>query len=263
MSPFGLNHAVVLTIGATLLFLAILGMLEVGIRRGRRELQNDPSGARAGLGSIESSVFALLGLLVAFTFAGAASRFEGRRLMIVSEANAIGTAWLRLDLLPPPSREDLRALFRQYLDARLATYEAIPDMVKVRAEIQRANALQSSIWTKSLESARSSGDTPATMLLLPALNQMFDISTTRIESTYDHPPWIIFVLLITLALLSALLAGHAMAPAKKHRPTHMIIFAFGLAATNFVILDLEYPRIGIFTVADADRVLYQLRDSMK
>jgi len=108
-------------------FVGMILLLEVGRRLGRRRQGRDEEGARAGLGAVEGAVFALLGLLIAFTFSGAAARFDTRRQMIVEEANAIGTAWLRLDLLPPAAQPELRDLVRRYLDARLAIYEKIPD----------------------------------------------------------------------------------------------------------------------------------------
>jgi hypothetical protein len=89
--------ASVLAIG---LFLGILFLLEIGRRAGLRRLARDSEGARTGLAVVEGAVFGLMGLLLAFTFSGAASRFDARRQLIVEEANAIGIAYLRLDLLP-------------------------------------------------------------------------------------------------------------------------------------------------------------------
>ena len=104
------------------LFVAMFAMLELGHRLGVRRRRIDAEGAAAGTGVVEGAVFALLGLLIAFTFSGAASRFDERRKLVVEEANAIGTAYLRLDLLPSAAQLDLRASFRRYLDARLAVY---------------------------------------------------------------------------------------------------------------------------------------------
>ena len=86
------------------LFLAMLVLLETGRRVGIRHLAEDGGGARQGLGIVEGAVFSLLGLLFAFTFSGASTRFEGRRYLIVEEANNIGTAWLRIDVLPAPAQ---------------------------------------------------------------------------------------------------------------------------------------------------------------
>src|SRR5262245_47909853 len=105
------------------IFLAagMLVLFEVGRRLGRRRRARDPEGAREGFAPIDGAIFGLLGLLVAFTFSGATSRFDTRRDLIVEEANDIGTAYLRLDLLPAPAQPPLRELFRRYTDSRLET----------------------------------------------------------------------------------------------------------------------------------------------
>jgi hypothetical protein len=95
-----MDYSSVVLLTTLALFLGMLLLLETGRRLGVRRLASDPEGARAGTGTVEGAVFALLGLLVAFTFSGAASRFDQRRDLIVEETNDIGTAYLRLDLLP-------------------------------------------------------------------------------------------------------------------------------------------------------------------
>src|SRR5262245_57741494 len=99
----------VATLFAGGLFLGMLLLVEVGRRIGLRRIAVDINGAREGLGVVDGAVFGLLGLLVAFTFSGAAARFDLRRDLIVQETNAIGTAYLRLDLLPPAAQPPLRA----------------------------------------------------------------------------------------------------------------------------------------------------------
>jgi hypothetical protein len=115
-------EAALLAVG---LFASLLACLEIGRRIGVRRAAQEGEAARAGAGVVEGAVFALLGLLIAFTFSGAASRFDHRRTLIVEEANAIGTAYLRLDLLPAAAQEELRESFRRYVDARLAVYRAV------------------------------------------------------------------------------------------------------------------------------------------
>ena len=245
---------------AVALFAIMLALQELGRRLGRRRATRDAEGARAGAGVVDGAVFALLGLLIAFTFSGAASRFEDRRKLIVDEANAIGTAYLRVDLLPAAAQGGLRDDFRRYVDARLAAYRALPDMDKVNAELARANALQRDIWSKAV--AATAG-TSAAVLVLPALNQMIDITTTRTMAAQMHPPAVIYALLIGLALLGAVLAGDAMSQAKRRDWVHIATFAFAIAAAVWVILDLEYPRLGFIRVDAFDAVLVEVRAGMK
>jgi hypothetical protein len=257
-----MDRIIVALIFATGLFVGMILLLEMGRRLGRRRQGRDEEGARAGLGAVEGAVFALLGLLIAFTFSGAASRFDARRQLIVQEANATGTAWLRLDLLPSNAQPELRDLFRRYLDLRLAAYRKMPDIEAAREELSRANALQGEIWNKAVAACQESPN-PLKAQLIPPLNEMFDVATTRTMATRMHPPAIIFVMLGVLALTSSLLAGYAMAGGKTRSWIHVVGFALIMATTVYVILDLEFPRLGIIRIDPFDQVLVELRQSMK
>ena len=112
---------------------------------------------------------------------------------------------------------------------------------------------------------KASGESPpqSTMLLMPALNQMIDITTTRTMAGQMHPPIIIFVMLAVLALVSSLLAGYSMTGGKTRSWIHMVGFAAIMAVTLYVILDIEYPRLGLIQVDAFDQALVELRQSMK
>src|SRR5262245_60117007 len=161
-----MNFSLIAILTILVMLVATIGMLEIGRRLGLRRLARDPEGAQAGSGTIDGAVFGLLGLLIAFTFSGAAARFDARRSMIVEEANSIGTAWLRLDLVPPASQPPLREKFRQYLEARLAGFQKIPDIPAAKREFARAAAVQTEIWSQAVAACNQSGSPPATMLLL-------------------------------------------------------------------------------------------------
>ena len=244
------------------LFVGMLLMLELGRRLGDRVERVDPEGAHTGTGPVEGAVFALLGLLVAFAFSGAAQRFDTRRNLIVEEANAIGTAYLRVDLVPEAARPALRTLFLRYLDTRLEVYRSLPDLDAVRDALGRAERLQAEIWSATLTACREAGPQPCSILLLPALNAMFDVTTTRTAVSRMHPPGVILWLLCGLGLGCALLAGYSMATGTRRKWTHILAFAAVMALTVFVILDLEFPRIGFIRVDEFDQVLIDLRASM-
>jgi hypothetical protein len=245
------------------LFLALLVAQEAGRRFGLRRMAQDPDGARAGAGVVDGAVFALLGLLIAFTFTGAASRFQERREMIVTEANAIGTAWLRLDLLPAADQAPIRTLMRDYVDTRLRVHELLPDLEASAREQQGAAALQAEIWALAEAAVAQDPRPQIAPLVLPALNEMFDVGTTRAEASRVHVPSVILLLLLAMSILAALLAGFAMASRGSRPWLHSLIFASIMALTLYVILDLEYPRAGFIRVSAADRVLVELRDGMR
>jgi hypothetical protein len=243
------------------LFFALVVCLEAGRRLGRKAF----SGGRAdpsGLGAVEAVTFGLLGLLLAFTFSGAAARLDTRRQQIVDEANAIGTAWLRLDVLPVNAQPSLREAFRTYTDARLAMYRTFSKsgLDAAQAEYARAAALQQRIWTEAVAACR---DVPsATVVVLPALNAMFDIATTRLAATQMHPPGIVYVVLALISLVCAFLVGYEMGATEFVSRSHIIVLALVLSFTFYVILDFEYPRLGLIRIDDFDNLLVQVRASM-
>ena len=124
--------------------------------------------------------------------------------------------------------------------------------------------MQGEIWTKSLTAClRPGAPTQAAMLLLPALNEMIDITTTRVMATQNHPPLVVFLLLCGLSLVGALLVGYGTATNKDRNWFHTVVFAMFLSLTVYVIVDIEFPRLGLIRVDAADQVLRDLRKSMQ
>ena len=259
-----MRYALVTLLVTVALFGGMLLLLEVGRRAGARRIAADPEGGQTGVGPLEGALFALLGLLLAFTFSGATARFDTRRQLIVEETNAIGTAYLRLDLLASEDAAGLRDAVRRYLDARIEAYRVLPDVEAARRMLGVANAMQGEIWRRAVAACRAPSALPAApVLLLPALNAMFDITTTRTMATEMHPPEIIFVMLFAIALASALLAGFNMGATRSRRWLHMVCFAGAVALAVYVIMDMEYPRFGLIRVDAFDQALVDLRRSMK
>jgi hypothetical protein len=251
--------AILIAVG---LFGGMLVMQVVGRRLGEHERRLDPDTKHDGTTAAEAAVVGLLGLLVAFTFSGAGSRFDSRRNLIVDETNAIGKAYLRVDLLPADRQPQVRDLFRKYVDTRLAIYEGVPDMDAVTAASARADGLQREIWSASVEAARETGSTPAFTLLLPAVNEMIDITTTRTAAARMHPPAAVYVILAVLALVAAVFAGYGMAGRRVVSWIHRFGFALVITVAVYLIIDFEFPRLGLIRVDAHDQLLVDLRRSM-
>ena len=245
------------------LFIGMLLSLAVGLYLGRRNMSHETETARIRLTAVEAAIFGLMGLMVAFTFSGAASRYELRRQLTVDEANAIGTAYLRLDLLPSHAQPALREQFRRYLEARIAAYRLIPDLEAAYKQAAVATSLQKDIWAGAIAAL---GESPpqATIMVVPALNQMFDITTSRYIAAITHIPGIILFMLVLLGTACSLLAGYAMAGiGTRQVMLHTITFALILTSTVYVILDLDYPRFGLIRLDFADKALLDLLAGMK
>ena len=247
-----------------LLFFGMLVLLEIGRYVGIKRRAREAEGERSSLGTVEGAVFALFGLLMAFTFSGAASRFNEKRMLIAEEVNTVETAYLRLQLVPQGAQTPLQELFRQYLDSRLETYRKLPDMQAAGLEMAKSKKLQDEIWTNAVTATRlSNSHADAGKLLLPALNNMIDIATTRTMALQSHPPRIIFALLFALGLICSLLAGYRMASGQNRSWLHVLGFTVITVIIVYVILDIEYPRAGLIRLETADQLLLHARESMK
>ena len=246
------------------LFLIMLLVLETGRRIGKRYYSMEESDHHRGNRIlVESAIYGLLGLLIAFTVSGAANRFDARRTLTVQEANAIGTAYLRLDLLPAAAQPELRRKFRRYTEARLAVFRLLPDFEASNAEAIRANELQRSIWNEVI-AALPGVPQSATLMLLPALNEMFDITSSRAIAGQAHTPLVILCALAVLALFCCLLAGYGLAGENPlGSALRMIGFALIVTLTIFVILDLDYPRVGLIRLDYADQALIDVLAGMR
>ncbi len=245
------------------LFVGMVFLLEAGRRLRLRSQVRETEGSAAGLGVVEGALFGLMALVLAFTFSGAASRFDDRRNLIVEEANDIGTAYLRIDVLPSIAQPQLREMFRRYVDTRIETYRVLPDYDAAMSLLAKCGEIQREIWNHAVAASKDLTTPQAAMVLLPALNAMFDIANTRYWVTLFHPPLMIYALLATLALVCALLAGYGMAAVKDRNWFHTVGFSLILTITIYVIVDMEYPRVGLIQVVSTDRALVDVRAAMR
>ncbi len=248
--------------------LAILGMLgamllimEIGRQIGKPRAGRDMEAQKPGAIAVDGAVFGLMGLLIAFTFYGAAGRLDVRRQLMVEECNDIGTAWLRLDLLPPATQGPWREKFKKYVETRIAVYQKMTDMDAVNVELARGTAQQNEIWSEAVSACRTSESQTAGLLLLPAINDMIDITSTRMAAARMHPPALIYVMLLVLMLTGSLLAGFGMA-GRRRDWFHVLAYVCVMSLAVYVILDFEFPNIGLIRIEGSEQVLMQVRESM-
>jgi hypothetical protein len=243
------------------LCLGMFAMLWIGLRIGSRHLAKRTDD-KLGNSTVETAVFGLLGLLLAFTFYGAASRFDWHRQLDVDEANAIGTAWLRIDLLPEETRPGLRKSFSEYVGARVAFDSTMEDRSTHDAAVRRSQALQQDIWNQALAGCPADCNPGTKNLVFSSLNAMFDIATTQVMATHIHPPFVMYVLLFALALVASLLTGYALAGQRPRSWLHLGAFPAILAVTVYVTLNVEYPRRGTIRITEFDRLLETYQEEM-
>ncbi len=250
-------------LASLLLFVGMLLMIGWGRSLGKKILEREHVSHKEGTGVIEGSVFALMGLMIAFTFSNAADRFDNRRQLIIDEANAIGTAYRRIDLMPQETQAHLQDLFKKYLSLRIQIYKSIPDISKAYQAVDQSRQLQNEIWSYTISNIKQNVSTVVPMLFLPALNKMFDIENERNTGASLHIPIVIIGMLFAVGLVCALLAGYGMAESGSQNWIYRLVFCVMTALTFYTILDLEYPRLGFVRLDNADQALIELRDNMK
>lgn len=235
--------------------------MELGWLWGRRELARGIEEDRA-LDGLNTAVFGLLTLLLAFSFSARQAHYELRRHLIVEEGNAIGTAFLRLDLLERADRAALRASFRRYVEARARIYQNAGDLSAAAAAAERSEAVSAGIWREAVR-ACSRVPHPACQVILPSINAVIDIGAMRLEAARAQLPRPVLLLLLSMAPISSLLLGVMAASRGTRSAAHALLYIGIITLTLMTILDLDNPRTGLITLAQPqERMAEQLRRGM-
>lgn len=223
--------------------------IEAGYRLGFRQRTQVSEPVRAHVGAIQSSMLGILALLIGFTFSLSLQRFESRSLAVVDEANAIGTASLRAELLPVSVRGQMQQLLHEYVDLRVATGTLALDQAAERAALlAQAGRMQQTLWTLAGKAVAEDPNPVTTGLFVQALNEMIDSFGRRSAELDRHVPELVLLLLYGVFVVSGGLIGYACGVA-GHRPSrasHVMVMLIVLLM--FVIIDLDRPHRGLIQV---------------
>jgi hypothetical protein len=199
--------------------------------------------------AVQATVAALLGLLLAFTFSMAATRFENRKLAVVDEANAIGTAYLRTSLLPEPQRSEATAAFERYVDVRLELATA-DWFTAQKAELQAEEAdLQRTLWSAGVAAAQLDQRAVTTGLYIQALNEVIDSAGRTDAGLRNHVPESVLYLIFAVCAVMAGIMGYASGVTGGRSVIAIVLMSLIMAAVIYVILDLDRPYRGIITLS--------------
>jgi hypothetical protein len=240
---------------AFVLFVAMIGVCWVASRLASRGMEKETTGK---FGPVEGSLLGLLAFLLAFTFSMSASRYDARRHVLVEEANDIGTAILRSDLYSDDDRKLFRADFKEYLETRIAFFEAGFDQEKVEANLERSASMSEKIWNRAARLAHGPDNLIPSQQMIPALNAMIDIVTTRNAARYATIPDSILWMLFALCLVGSFLVGYNHKDITSSRVV-IIVFALMISASIFLILDLDRPSQGFITLEQTNKNMVDLR----
>jgi hypothetical protein len=232
----------VIVLAFSFLLMCLSARLGLFVRKRRPNLEEH---ARQDLDLIVSATLTLLGLIIGFSFSMAISRYDQRKNCEEAEANAIGTEYLRADLLPASDGANIRALLRQYLDQRVLFYEA-PDDNAIR-EISAATArLQTELWS-AVHIPAGTQPTPVAALAVSGMNDVLNSQGYTQAAWWNRIPPGAWCLMVAVAICSNLLVGYDSHRAGA-RASRLVILPFVLCIAFYFIADIDSPRRGVIRV---------------
>lgn len=245
---------------ALLLFIVMLTAVFIGGTVGNRTRSRDASEKKS---SETSALTALLFFLLAFTFGMSSERYDSRRKIVVEEANDIGTAILRCDLYPDSVSAVLRKDFKEYVEARIAYYEAGPDMQKILRADSLSQLISARLWKRTSDLSKNPANLAATQQMIPALNTMIDVTSTRLAGEKAKVPQSILIMLFFLSAITAFYSGYS--DAGKGKVDWLVQTGFCLLISLVVLftLDLDRPRRGFVNLDAANQNIIALRKNFK
>jgi hypothetical protein len=230
----------------------------LGYRFKNYHIRKFPGTEHVGIGPTEGSLLGLTALLLSFTFGMSASKYESRRQLIVSEANDIGTTILRCDMYPDSVRNFLRAGLKNYLETRIDYYAAGDNEDLIKNSLERADSISKIIWNHAAILSHDLNNRVASEQMIPSLNSIIDIVTTRESARRATVPSMILVVLSILILVSAFLSGYGSKSLERNK---VLVIAFAVITTLalYLVVDLDKPRQGFVNLNSTEQLLVELR----
>ena len=227
-----------------LIAVVLLAGFELGFRGGEWWQERTPGEQEGPTATLVGSLLALMAFLLAITMGMASDRFDARRSLVLAEANAIGTTYLRAGYLPAPYGDESRVLLREYVPLRVNT----SDRVSLAANIARSEEIQAQLWTRAEAVARDHGS-DVNALYIESLNELIDLHASRITAgIYARVPETVLILLLTGSALTLAMVGYSAGLTRRRSPLTAVVLVIALSAVLTIVIDLDRPREGFIQV---------------
>lgn len=224
-------------------FIGFILTWEMAFRLGRRAATRRGKHSETQSQTIEAAVLTLFGLLLGFSFSMSSERFEARKQTVLEESNAIGTAYLRADVLETNAKQALQQILRRYLEARIELYQSGFQEDEVRSANEKADRAQKEAWELAVQESRKF-PTPISALVLASLNQMIDLREKQQFSFENVVPQLVLAFLLVLSLLAVGVVGYLNGLTRNRHRGLSLVFALVALMTLFLVFDLDRPRRG-------------------
>jgi len=234
---------------AITLFIAIVLFNELGFRAGRFVQSRTDNEVKALTGSIQASILGLLALLLGFTFSMSMQRYDNRSMALIDEANAIGTAVLRIQLLPAEQQQQANRLFKEYIDLRVSIGKLDLTRQDERdAYNNKITTLQSELWALAIAATNIDPRPVTTGAFVKSLNDVIDAQGKRNALLQMHVPEVVLILLFIVFISSGGIMGYSAGLSGKRMVAPIILVSLLITLIVFIIIDLDRPKRGLIQV---------------
>ena len=240
---FGHEWTILLVVGVLLLVIA-----EAGHRVGLRLYASKDEARRSQISGVQGAVFGLLGLLIGFTFAMAVGRYETRRDLVLKEANAIGTTFLRAGLLPEAHRAPVKDLLRRYVDVRLKYEALMRDPAMLAEGLRMSSEIQNALWQHA-EAVAKEAPTPITATFLLTLNELIDTDAERINAGRNQIPSGVWVLLVLVAAFGCFTSAYGAGAQGARSAFTSALLPLLITIVIALIFDFTLSRQGFISIS--------------
>jgi len=234
---------------AFLIFLSF----EAGYRISKRIYSKNSGMEIKGLGQISAGLLGMLAFVLAFTFSMAASQYSNRKQMVLQEANAIGTAYLRADLVDEPYANELKQLLQEYVSTRL---EAVKND-NLDKSILKSVEIHQLLWLQVKTAAKTSPNTN-TSLMVQSVNEVIDMHEKRVTAgLHDKIPTSIWFTLFAISVMAMLTIGIELGLSESRRIIVVVPMMLAFAALTTLIVELNRPQEGMIVVGQESMISLQ------
>jgi hypothetical protein len=227
----------------------LLVAAEIGFRFGIWLQRRDPAfGETRVTGTVVGGMLGLLAFLMAFSVGIVINQQGGRKEMVVTEANAVGTAYLRAGFLSEPDLSSSRNLLREYVEVRLA---AASDPAQLESSIMRSEEIHGELWSIVEDNVRQGNESDIMAIFVESINEVIDVHSQRLAAFNLRLPRLLGIMLYAATLLSFLLVGVASSSDGNRGTPAIVLFALAFVAVLMILVDLDRPQQGLLTVSQA------------
>ena len=230
-----------------LIIVLMLAFAEIGFRLGLRLHATNDAARKGQIGGIQGAVLGLLGLLLGFTFAMAVQRYDTRRGLVVQEANALGTTYLRASLLPDAHQAPVKDLLRRYVDLRLKYWPLVDDPAKFAEGTRLVGDIQAELWKHATEAAKEAPN-DITATFIESLNETIDTDAERIAAMRAGIPGGVWLLLVMVAAFGCVTTSYGAGAEGARSKLGSVFLPLLIAVVIVLIFDISHPRVGLIQI---------------